>query len=217
MSRLVLLLQKEMQLLCKSSSIPFLGLSSFGLLFLMVSFLGVEISSSLLVGLLWITLMLSLIPCAQAVFLEDVREGIISAMTLNGVSPEILVLVKILSVWLGVCIPIISLAVFVLFVFSMDPILAWWTLVAMLLGSIALSSLACLGSIMTLSLKTAAALLPLLVIPLYVPILALGTAMVKAMTLNLPFGVYIFLLLAIGLVSLVAIPFAGGFVVRESL
>lgn len=215
--RAVIVLKRELQVLYKSSFTPFLGATFLLILFLMMSFVDLEVSASVFARLLWIVIMLSLPMCAQGVFAEDMKEGIIPPMVMNGVSTSTFMFGKIIAMWVGVCGPMVLSSALLLLIFSSDWELALYFFFSMLLGAVSLSSFALLGSVMTLFLKNSAALLPLLVIPLYVPVLALGTMIIKALDLSLPVGVYIQFLLVMGVISILAVSFVGGLIIRESL
>ena len=85
------------------------------------------------------------------------------------------------------------------------------------IGTPILSCLGAMGSALTLGLKSSGALIALLVLPLLIPVLILGTLAVGAVGSNIPFSVYLDLLIAFAVLAIFFGPLASAAGLRIAL
>ena len=159
-------------------------------------------------GLMWLALLLAVLLTTERMFQQDHEDG--SLDLLNGASLplELICLTKAISHWLAVGLPlaIISAPLGILLNLATDRIMP--VMLAMITGSVALSLMASIAGAVTAGLRRGGLVVPLLVLPLYVPVLIFGIA---ASTGDLgPSGSLpaLLVLLAIALVALVIQPWA---------
>ena len=88
---------------------------------------------------------------------------------------------------------------------------------SLILGTPVLSLLGSVGSALTLGLKSAGALISLIILPLVIPALILGTSAVDAVSAGLSFSVYFYLLSAYLVVALFFAPLASAAALRIAL
>lgn len=127
-------------------------------------------------GMLWILALLGTMLAADTLFREDFVDGSLEQMALSPQPLWLLALARILAHWLVTGVPITLIS----------PLLAGWLampgagvpalLAGLALGTLGFCLLAAIGNALTVALGAGNVLRPLLVMPLYVPILIFGTA-----------------------------------------
>lgn len=168
-------------------------------------------------GLMWLALLLSVLLTAERMFQQDHEDGSIDLLTLSPLPLEATCLAKAVAHWLSIGLPLAIIAPCLGLLLNLDvnniPIL----MIAMVIGSLALSLLASIGGAVTSGLRRGALIVPLLILPLYVPVLIFGLA---ASTGHLgPSGGMpaLMVLIAIVLVALVIQPWAAAAALRAYL
>jgi heme exporter protein B len=166
-------------------------------------------------GILWITLLLSVLLSADRMFQHDYEDGSLDIMAMSSQPLELVVLAKALSHWLSTSLPLAIAAPFLGVLLNLEVEIIWPLLIAMILGSVALSLIACIGASLTLNLRRGGLLISVLVLPLYVPVLVFGlSASDGAVALATP---SLLILSAIALASLVLAPIAAAAALRAYL
>lgn len=127
-------------------------------------------------GMLWILALLGTMLAADTLFREDFVDGSLEQMALSPQPLWLLALARILAHWLVTGVPITLIS----------PLLAGWLampapgvpilMAGLALGTLGFCLLAAIGNALTVALGAGNVLRPLLVLPLYVPILIFGTA-----------------------------------------
>jgi heme exporter protein B len=166
-------------------------------------------------GLLWVTLLLSVLLSADRIFQQDFEDGSLDIMALSPASLEMVALAKTLAHWLSTSLPLAVAAPLLGFLLNLDAVMIWPLLLAMVIGSLGLSLIASIGAALTVNLRRGGLLISILVLPLYVPILIFG---VSAATGSGDTAMPSFLILAaIVLASLVLAPVASAAALRAYL
>lgn len=165
-------------------------------------------------GLMWLALLLAILLTTERMFQQDHEDG--SLDLLNGASLplELVCLAKALSHWLAVGLPLAVLAAPLGILLNLATTSIIPLMLAMITGSVALSLMASIAGAVTAGLRRGGLVVPLLVLPLYVPVLIFGIA---ASTGNLgPSGntPALLVLLAIALVAIVIQPWAAAAALR---
>ncbi|MCP5083720.1 MAG: heme exporter protein CcmB [Alphaproteobacteria bacterium] len=169
-------------------------------------------------GALWITLLLSVLLSTDRIFAPDYEDGSLELMTMGPMPLELVALAKSVAHWLGTGLPLAILAPGLGVLLNLDTLLFGPIMLAMVLGSLALSLLACLGAAVTVGLRRGGMIISLLILPLYVPVLIFGVAATNSVT-GVPelFGPSMLILTAISLASLVLAPIAAAAAVRAHM
>ncbi|HKW54765.1 MAG TPA: heme exporter protein CcmB, partial [Stellaceae bacterium] len=146
-------------------------------------------------GVLWIAALLASLLALPRLFATDFADGTLEQMALSPYPLPALVSGKIAAHWLATGLPLVVLAPLLglQFHLSGDEVLV--LVAGLLLGTPCLSLLGAVGTALTLGLKNGA-LLALLVLPLYVPILIFGAGTVDAVRAGLSGGAELSLLAA---------------------
>lgn len=168
-------------------------------------------------GALWISLLLSVLLSADRIFQQDYEDGSLDIMTMGPVPFEMVVLAKSLAHWLSTSLPLAIAAPLLGFLMNLEAAAVLPLMLAMTIGSAALSLIASIGAAVTVGLRRGGLLVSLLVLPLYVPVLIFGlSASDPALTAELVFAARL-ILAAITLVSLVLSPLAAAAALRAYL
>ncbi len=166
-------------------------------------------------GILWISFLLSAVLSVDALFQEDKDDGSLDALAIGPLPAEMIVVSKSLAHWLTTCIPLILVTPLACLFLNMDMTALPKLLAALAVGTIGISFVAGAGAALTVGLRKGALLLPLLILPLFMPFLIFGTGVMSEAA-----GAFMqsFLLLsALSLFSVAAMPFAAAMALRLSL
>lgn len=145
--------------------------------------LGLEAERSLLQaigpGVVWLGAVLAALLSLEGMFRTDFQDGTLEQMVLSGLPLPALVLTKVLAHWLVTGLPLVVAAP-VLGSMMALPAQANAALAATLaLGTPVLSAVGAIGVALTLGLARGGMVLALLVLPLYVPLVVVGTQTVR--------------------------------------
>jgi heme exporter protein B len=166
-------------------------------------------------GILWITLLLSVLLSADRIFQQDFEDGSLEVMAMAPPSLELVALTKAVAHWLSTSLPLSIAAPFLGILLNLRTEIIWPLTLAMVLGSFALSLLASIGASLTLNLRRGGLLISILVLPLYVPVLVFGmSATTGNPEMIMP---SLLILAAITLASLVLAPIAAAAALRAYL
>ena len=169
-------------------------------------------------GMLWIALLLAALLSADRIFHNDYEDGALDVLTTGPLPLPLVAAVKSLAHWLTTGVPLALLAPLLGLLLNL-PVAAWPLLVlAMLVGTPAVSFVASIGASLTLGLRRSGLLLALLVLPLYVPVLIFGVATASAAITEPTSSWPPFLMLcALSLASIVLAPIAAAAALRTAL
>ena len=168
-------------------------------------------------GVVWVCALLAAMLSVTQMFASDHQDGSLEQMLLAG--PPLVAIVggKVLAHWLSSGLPLVLAAPLLGLLFGMHA-LPIATLVATLaLGTPILSLLGAVGAALTLGLRSGAALVFLLVLPLTVPALIFGTGAVGAVDSGLSPQAHLSLLGALLIFTLLGAPLATAAALRISL
>lgn len=176
-----------------------------------------EILAMLGPGVLWTAALLASLLSLPRLFASDFRDGTLEQIALSPLPLAALVSGKIAAHWLTTGLPVTLMAPLLGAQYALDaPVLATLTL-SLLLGTPILSLLGSVGAALTLGARGGGALLALLVLPLYAPVLIFGAGAVDAVRAGVSAAPHLSLLGAGLLLAVVGVPFAVSAAVRIAL
>ena len=150
-------------------------------------------------------------------FHADFEDGSLDQLALLELPLWATALAKTLAHWATLGLPLLIAAPLLAIAFGMPmsglPVL----LAALALGGPLLSLIGAIGAALTLGARRSGAILPLLVLPLYVPILVFGAAAVEAALLGLSAQSALTMLGGLALAGLVLAPWAAAAALRHAL
>ena len=168
-------------------------------------------------GVIWVTALLAVLLSLERLFLADFEDGTLELLALTPAPLGLVVLGKVLAHWLTTGVPLVAAAPLIAVFYNMDaaavPVLA----LAMVLGTPSLSLTGAVGAALTLGARRGGVLVPLLVLPLYIPVLIFGVAAGDAALAGLSARPYLMFLAAILLLMLVVAPLAAAAALRQAL
>jgi heme exporter protein B len=168
-------------------------------------------------GVVWVCALLAAMLSVTQMFASDLQDGSLEQMLL---APEPLVAIvggKVLAHWLTSGVPLVVAAPLIGVLFGMQAGAIATLAFTLLLGTPILSLLGAVGAALTLGLRSGAALVFLLVLPLTVPALIFGTGAVVAVDSGLPAQAHLSLLGALLILTLLGAPLATAAALRISL
>ncbi len=168
-------------------------------------------------GVIWVSALLAAMLSLERVFQTDYEDGTLELLTLSPVSLELLVLGKVCAHWLTTGLPLIIAAPLMAVMLNMDQDGFVTLMLAMLLGTPALSLIGAIGAALILGARRGGVLVSLLVLPLYIPVLIFGAGAVEAALLGISATAQLQIMAAILLIALAATPFATAHAVRQAL
>ena len=169
-------------------------------------------------GVLWVALLLSALLTADRMFQDDYEDGMLEIVALGPLPLEMIALAKSIAHWLTVGLPLLALAPLLALMLNMEARAYGPLMLTLLAGTPAVSLLASIGSALTLGLRRAGVLLPLLILPFYVPVLIFGVAAIDAVITGPgSFGAPFTILCALTLVAAVIAPVATAAALRLNL
>jgi heme exporter protein B len=168
-------------------------------------------------GVIWVSALLAAMLSLERVFQTDYEDGSLELLTLSPVSLELLILGKVLAHWLTTGLPLIIAAPLMAVMLNMDQDGFVTLMIAMLLGTPALSLIGAIGAALILGARRGGVLVSLLVLPLYIPVLIFGAGAVEAALLGISATAQLQIMAAILLLSLAATPFATAHAVRQAM
>jgi heme exporter protein B len=168
-------------------------------------------------GIMWVCALLSAMISLGSLYAGDYADGSLEQMLLTGEPLVATTIAKCIAHWLVTGIPLILVSPLMGLLFDMPPTSIALLMLTLLLGTPVLSLLGGLGAALTLGLRNSAVLIFIVVLPLCVPVLIFGAGAVSALDSGIsPLG-HLYLLTALLLLTLVAVPFATAAALRISV
>jgi heme exporter protein B len=139
-----------------------------------------SVLSSIAAGVIWVAVLLATLLSIDVMFKGDYDDGTLEQIVLGKQSLLVIVFGKVIAQWLvsGFLMALISPLFAMMFYVPVEGMIA--IAVALLLGTPTMTLLGSIGAALTLGLKNGGVLIAILVLPLYIPVLILGTAMVES-------------------------------------
>jgi heme exporter protein B len=173
--------------------------------------------SRLAPGMMWLTLLLSVLLTADRMFQQDYEDGSLELMMMGRLPFELVTFTKAIAHWLTVSLPLSLVAPPLGLMLSLDVDQLPMLWISMVTGSLALSMLASIGGAVTAGLRRGGLLVSLLILPLYVPVLIFGVAATTASLGPNSSTPALIVLSALTVMSLVVAPWASAAALKAYL
>lgn len=168
-------------------------------------------------GVVWVCALLAAMLSVTQLFAADHQDGSLEQMLLSPQPLLGIVLGKVLAQWVSTGLPLVLTSPLIGLMFGMSlPALAALA-ATLLIGTPVLSLLGAVGAALTLGLRSGAALVFLIVLPLTIPTLIFGTGAVGAIDSGLPAQAHFSLLGALLIFTTLGAPWATAAALRISL
>lgn len=168
-------------------------------------------------GIIWVSALLATLLALDSIFRPDYEDGSLEQIALSPHPLSLLVLAKAIAHWLLSAVPLIMISPLLGMLMQLPVDAIGILVLALLLGTPALSLVGAVGVGLTVGIRRNGVLLSLLVLPLYVPALIFGSGAVQAVLISQDPVPHLLLLAAFSLFSLAVCPLAASAAVRISL
>ena len=168
-------------------------------------------------GVLWVAALLASLLALPRLFASDFADGSLEQIALSPYPLPALVSGKILAHWLATGAPLVALSPLLALEFGLRGDETMVLVTGLLVGTPTLSLLGAIGAALTLGVRAGGALLALLILPLYVPVLIFGAGAVEALRAGLGAGPQMSILAAALLAAGVGAPLAAAAAIRIAL
>ena len=135
-------------------------------------------------GAVWVAALLAALLSLDRLFVADHDDGSLEQLMLGTLPLESVVLAKTAAHWLTTGLPLAAAAPILALLLNMSTDGLVILIVSLLLGTPILSLIGAVGAALTVGLRRGGALIALLVLPLYVPVLIFGVGAVEGAVLD---------------------------------
>lgn len=168
-------------------------------------------------GVLWVAALLASMLALGRVFAADHADGTLEQMMLGATPLGVVVAAKVFAHWLVTGLPLVLISPVLALQFDLPRELLGVLVLSLALGTPVLSLIGAIGAALTLGLRGAGALLALLVLPLYVPVLVIGAGAAEAAAAGLGGNAQLLLLAAMLIIAAAFAPWATAAALRISV
>jgi heme exporter protein B len=159
-------------------------------------------------GLLWVAALLAVLLSLDGLFRTDFEDGSLEQWVLSSHSLVVLVLAKVSAHWLCSGLALVVLAPLLALMLGLPAHCLPALMLSLLLGTPVLSLLGAVGAALTVGLRRGGLLLALLILPLYIPVLILGSGTLQAALQGLPVTGHLLWLACLAALTITLAPFA---------
>lgn len=178
---------------------------------------GPDILGRIATGVIWVAALLSSLLGSERLFRDDFLDGTLEQLVLSPAPLPLLAFGKIAVHWLLSGLPLVVLAPLCAMLLKL-PVAGWGTLMlTLLVGTPILNAMTAIGAGLTVSLGRGGALLSLLLLPLFIPLLIFAAAAVENALLGTSAIGQVLLLTGLMLLTLLLAPFAVAAALRVSV
>ena len=168
-------------------------------------------------GVLWVAALLASMLALGRVFAQDHADGTLEQMMMGATPLGLVVAAKVLAHWLVTGLPLVLISPILALQFDFPQDLLGVLILSLALGTPILGLIGAIGAALTLGLRGAGALLSLLVLPLYVPVLIIGAGAADAAASGLGGQAQLLILGAMLIVAAAFAPWASAAALRISV
>lgn len=165
-------------------------------------------------AIIWIAALLAILISINNLFCHDLQEGYLDLILLSSHPVMLLVLAKMLSHWLTHALPLICVSPLLGLLLDLSYQEQLACIITLLLGTPVLTFLGGIAAALVVSIRNTSLLLPILVMPLYVPVLIFGTGALIAANQHQPLNAYYAIMGAFLLLTAAFSPFFSAMALR---
>jgi heme exporter protein B len=168
-------------------------------------------------GMIWVTALLATLLALDRLFQRDFEDGGLDLLALAPMPLELAVVAKVAAHWTTTGLPVMVAAPILGLMLGLPPGGYWALEIGLLLGTPVLSLIGAFGAAVTLGARRGGALLAVLVLPLYIPVLIFATSAVGAVAEGLSPRPHLLLLGSFLVLGIATVPFAAAAALRNAL
>lgn len=168
-------------------------------------------------GMIWVTALLATLLALDRLFQRDFEDGTLDLLALAPLPLELTVVAKVAAHWVTTGLPVMIIAPVLGIMLRLDTTNFLTLEISLALGTPVLSMIGAFGAAVTLGARRGGALLAVLVLPLYIPILIFATSAISAAGEGLSPRPHLLLLASFFVAGIVLVPFAAAAALRNAL
>ena len=168
-------------------------------------------------GVIWVAALLATLLSMESLFRSDFDDGSLDQMLVAPQSMLLMVTGKVIAHWMSSGLPLVLVSPVLGIMLSVDEAGVKAILISLLIGTPILSLLGAVGASLTVGLKKGGVLIALLIIPLYIPVLILGTSMIQTAQLGSDYDGHVLWMLALLALTIGTAPIATAGGIKVSL
>jgi heme exporter protein B len=168
-------------------------------------------------GVVWVAALLASILSLNRMFSSDLVDGVLEQMLISPMPLPLIVLARVFAHWVISGVPLIAIAPLLALQLGLAPDLLVVLVGSLALGTPILSLIGAIGAALTLDLRGGGVLLALLVLPLYVPVLIIGSGALESAAAGQSAQPHVLLLTALLVLAVVFAPWAIAAALRISV
>ncbi|MDX2104012.1 MAG: heme exporter protein CcmB [Alphaproteobacteria bacterium] len=176
-----------------------------------------QILARIAAGVVWVTALLAGLLSLDRMFQPDAVDGSLDQLALSPAGLAGVAVAKAAAHWITTGLPLVLVSPVLAIMLNLDPAAITTLMVSMLIGTPCLSLFGAIGAALTLGARRGAALVPLLILPLVVPVLIFGVAAVEATATGLGARPHLMILAALLAAALPLAPLAAAAGLKLSL
>lgn len=163
-------------------------------------------------AIVWIAAFLAMLLGLDRLFRSDDEDGSLALLQHSILPLEAVVAAKVIAHWLVTALPLLVATPVLALLLSMSWEQWWRTVLALAIGTPALTSFGAIGAAVTVGLRRGGLIAPVLILPLAIPVMIFGVGMMDPMAGG---GATLFLI-ALSLVVTAFSPFAAALALRTA-
>lgn len=168
-------------------------------------------------GVVWVAALLAAMLSMDRMFQSDYDDGTLELLVIAPAPLELCVLAKATAHWLTTGVPLIVAAPLMGLFLNLDASGYATLLLALALGTPSLSLIGAVGAALVLGTRRGGALLSLLILPLFVPVLIFGVGAVEAALTDVSARPQLLILAALTLATLALAPWPAAAALRQAV
>lgn len=157
-------------------------------------------------AIVWVAAILALMMGLDRLFRDDYADGTLEQIMLLPIPLYLVILGKVFTHWFVNVVPLLVISPLLALFLNMTAPMYYTLLLTLVLGTPIISMVGAIGVALTVSLQRAGVLVPLLLIPLFIPLLIFATSAIDSAAMNLPINVQIGMIGSLLLVSIALAP-----------
>ncbi|MBA3581425.1 MAG: heme exporter protein CcmB [Gammaproteobacteria bacterium] len=168
-------------------------------------------------GVIWVAALLATLLALDQLFRSDHEDGTLEQLVLSRHPLILLIGGKIFAHWLITGLPLILLAPLLGMFMGLPADTIMVLMISLALGTPVLNLIGAIGAALTLSVRNGGALLSLVILPLYIPVLIFAAGAVNLADQGLPYASPLYFLAAILVLAISLAPIATAAAVKISV
>ena len=182
-----------------------------------ISYVEKNIITELLPLMIWISCLLICVLNLETIFKEDYDDGTLDMFIINNRHMERDIFAKITSHWILSNLPIVIVAPILSMILGLDTNTSFVLFITLIIGTPTMSLIGSIAAALTISLKKNKILVPIIVLPMYIPILIFGTSAVNNSYFDISYNSELLMMTIIFLIFLLVSPTACSKALKISL